>query len=214
MNILVYLIIIHMFTGFIRSQRFSLSLYIYTFVYYHIVVNMHICQYKHMYTYIRIYIYIYTCYSSKLQVVSEKTFYAQVRALRVGCWPTNWQETQQVILISWKAKVFASQNGGFLKWGIPNSWMVYSGKSYLNWMIFRGNPIFETTILCLRFVVSVVCVFKAMVIPIIHWNCRGQIHFFLEYKRTRRSNVLGLLWISLSDMYEIKVGAHIIDMGV
>ena len=30
--------------------------------------------------------------------------------------------------------------GGFKKWGYPNSWMVYKGKSYLNgW--FRGTPI-------------------------------------------------------------------------
>jgi hypothetical protein len=27
--------------------------------------------------------------------------------------------------------------GGFLKWGYPNSWMVYNGKSIYKWMILE-----------------------------------------------------------------------------
>ena len=30
--------------------------------------------------------------------------------------------------------------GGFHKWGYPNGWMVYKGKSIYKWMIW-GNPI-------------------------------------------------------------------------
>ena len=29
---------------------------------------------------------------------------------------------------------------GFLKWGYPNSWMVYKGNSIYKWMITGGTP--------------------------------------------------------------------------
>lgn len=45
------------------------------------------------------------------------------------------------------------------------------------------------------FVVSGVCV-KSHVIPIIHWNCGDESIFSWFFLATRRSNVLGFLWIS------------------
>ena len=41
-----------------------------------------------------------------------------------------------------------SQCGGFHKWGYPNSWMIYTGKSYKNWW-FRGTSISGNLHVCL-----------------------------------------------------------------
>ena len=39
---------------------------------------------------------------------------------------------------------FPGSYGGFYKWGYPNSWMVYKGKSYYKWMMTWGTPVLET----------------------------------------------------------------------
>ena len=41
---------------------------------------------------------------------------------------------------TWRGATHHGPYGGFHKWGYPNSWMVYNGKSYSNWW-FGGTPI-------------------------------------------------------------------------
>ena len=48
------------------------------------------------------------------------------------------------ILFAYTSHHGTSIYGGFHKWGYPNSWMVYKGKSIYKWMMTRGTPVYGT----------------------------------------------------------------------
>ena len=45
-----------------------------------------------------------------------------------------------------KGVVRNSEYRGFHEWGIPNSWLVYKGKTIYKWMITGGTPFSETSV--------------------------------------------------------------------
>ena len=60
----------------------------------------------------------------------------------------NWGEHQLVVTEGGKICRNAPSKDlstfwGFHKWGYPNSWMVYKGKSHQNGMMTGGTPIFR-----------------------------------------------------------------------
>ena len=102
-------------------------------------------------------------------VVNMALFYQSTIVVMVPWWMSNRQDgwsgillyttapsTWEEITFSWGAwDVGGARNGGFLKWGYPNSWMVYIGKPPKKCMIwgysgyFRKPPNgFEVTSIC------------------------------------------------------------------
>ena len=87
-------------------------------------------------------------------VVNMALFYQSTIVVMVPWWMSNRQDgwsgillyttapsTWEEITFSWAWDVGGARNGEFLKWGYPNSWMVYSGKPPKKLMIWGTRGI-------------------------------------------------------------------------
>ena len=117
---------------FIHLFIYLFLLYIYICIH---VEGKRIKRFTHIYKYI--YIYMSVCLSIYKFYTSPHLSYLVVHLLYF---------TLSIHLLLWYVYTYESYEG-FHKWGYPNSWMVYSGKSYVDHL---GVPPFqETSILCI-----------------------------------------------------------------
>ena len=80
--------------------------------------------------------------------------------------------------------------GGFLKWGYPNSWMVYKGRSIYKWMIW-GYPHFWKPSCGNHYVVTTLQQPVGMILPVLMFaaeisskSCSGAISMFCGSRST------------------------------